>query len=114
MIDPIAENRVAIAGRLLGRPQVRYSPAGIPIARFALEHYSEQPEASVLRRQAFRIGVRAVGEELCNRLASLEEGCSVRVFGFLARSDQASEDYRLLVYARTLTVLDDRQNQTGA
>lgn len=108
MTEALAENRIAIAGTLLGRVQLRRSPAGIPIARFTLEHASAQPEAGIARRQAFRIGVRASGEELCRQLVGLEEGAELRVFGYLARSDQASEDYRLLVCARTVTVLADR------
>lgn len=104
------ENRIAIAGRILADVQIRRSPAGIPIARFTLEHSSTQPELGVARQQAFLIGIRAVGDELCQQLSQLGPGAAIRVFGFLARSDQASDDYRLLVCARTVAVLSDRED----
>ncbi len=109
MTDGLGENRIALTGRVSARIQLRRSPAGIPIARFTLEHSSMQPEAGVARRQTFLIGVRAVGDELCRQLSDLQPGAAVRVFGFLARSEQAAEDYRLLICARTVAILSDRE-----
>jgi len=98
-------NRVTLIGRLHAAPRLRTSPAGIPIARFLLEHDSEQPEGPVTRRQRFRIGVRAVGEALCAELKQLEPGRLMRVEGYLTRNKQGAEDYRLVVVAQHLEAL---------
>jgi primosomal replication protein N len=108
------ENRIALAGRLLGTVHLRRSPAGIPIARFTLEHSSAQQEVGRVRQQSFRVGVRATGEELCKQLCRLSPGDVVRVFGYLARSEQATDDYRLLICARTLAVFADCEDPIGA
>lgn len=106
------DNRIALTGRLVEPPRLRRSPAGIPIARLLLEHESSQPEAGVQRRQRFRIGVRATGEEICGQLAGLAQGSAVRVLGYLTRSEQAEEDYRLLICARRIEALADG-SETG-
>ncbi|MDN5851203.1 MAG: primosomal replication protein N [Nitrococcus sp.] len=92
-------NVVTLAGTLVAPAWVRYSPAGIPIARFLLEHVSEQSEADVSRPTRFRIGVRASGRPLAESMQGVPPGACLRVVGFLIRSRQRSGDYPLIISA---------------
>ncbi|KAB7628477.1 primosomal replication protein N [Alkalilimnicola sp. S0819] len=104
------DNRLILAGRLLDAVELRRTPAGIAIARFALEHEGSWQEAGVERRHRFIIGVRAVGDELCRSVQALPPGTAMRVHGSLVRSQQRSDDYRLLISARRIELIRD----TGA
>ncbi len=105
MPDGQPSNRVIFTGVLVDRVSLRESPAGIPIARFALDHQSEQIEAGVPRSQTLRLGVRATGKALCEGLGQLPAGTPLEVRGYLARTDQR-EDYKLILCARRITRLD--------
>lgn len=95
-----------MSGVLVEPPQVRYSPAGIPIARFLLEHDSEQREAGARRPVRFRVGVRAAGRELAEPLDGLPAGTALRVSGHLVRARQRTGDSRLIISAGRIERLD--------
>lgn len=92
-------NTVMLTGILAAPAQLRYSPAGIPIARFLLEHVSEQAEAGALRRVRLRIGVRATGRPLAESIPAIPCGSGLRVVGFLIRSRQRGGEYPLIISA---------------
>lgn len=95
-------NVVALTGTLVAPAQIRYSPAGIAIARFLLEHVSEQSEAGVQRPVRLRIGVRASGSPLAESMQEAPSGTRLRVIGFLIRSRQRSGEYPLIISARQI------------
>lgn len=108
MPSPHFDNRVnvvALTGTLMAPARIRYSPAGIPIARFLLEHASEQSEAGVSRPTRFRIGVRASGRPLAETVQGVPPGVCLRVVGFLIRSRQQSGDYPLIISASEIEQL---------
>lgn len=92
-------NVVMLSGTLVAPAQIRYSPAGIPIARFLLEHASSQSEAGVHRPVRLRIGVRASGRLLAESMQEVPSGTCLRVVGFLIRSRQRSGEYPLIISA---------------
>ncbi|EAR23339.1 primosomal replication protein N [Nitrococcus mobilis] len=92
-------NVVTLTGALVAPAELRYSPAGIPIARFLLEHFSEQSEAGAHRPVRLRIGVRASGQPLAEALQGVSAGTCLRVVGFLIRSRQRSGEYPLIISA---------------
>lgn len=92
-------NVVALTGTLITPAQIRYSPAGIPIAHFLLEHVSSQSEAGVLRPVHLRIGVRASGQSLAESMQEVLPGTGLRVVGFLIRTRQRSGEYPLIISA---------------
>lgn len=96
-------NRVTLTGRLRDTPHVGYSAAGIPIARFVLDHRSRQVEAGQSREVRCRIGVIASGESLHAVVAGLAPNEPVRVDGFLARSDYRSAPTRLVLHAERVS-----------
>lgn len=93
------ENRLQIAGIVGNSPEVRYSPAGIPIARFTLKHQSLQEEAGMTRQVVCNIGVVVSGEPQQQLVKQLETGEGIRVSGFLARANNRQGEYRLILHA---------------
>ncbi|WP_440997362.1 primosomal replication protein N [Arhodomonas sp. SL1] len=102
----MAANRVRLTGRLVETARLRYSPAGVPIARFLLEHESRQEEGGASRPVRFRVGVRAAGDAVGEGLTRWPPGTEITVEGFLARARQRDGDNRLIISA-------DRIESTG-
>ncbi|MCW8971823.1 MAG: primosomal replication protein N [Gammaproteobacteria bacterium] len=99
------ENRLQIAGVVGNSPETRYSPAGIPIARFTLRHQSQQSEAGMQRQVLCNIGVVASGEALLQIVQQLQTGEGVRVIGFLARANNRQGENRLILHADSIETI---------
>jgi len=102
---------VVIAGQVSRTPQVRRSPAGIPIARFVLQHRSHQRAAGRDREAICSLQVVASGPALQGSIAELDIGTAIRVSGFLSRADNRQGEYRLVVHADTLEILQDASSE---
>ena len=68
-------NRIELEGRLLGKPEVRITPAGTPILRFTVECGAPGEE--------LRLGIVMAGESVMEAKALLEPGRQVKVIGRL-------------------------------
>ena len=66
-------NRIELEGRLLGKPEVRITPAGTPILRFTVECGAPGEE--------LRLGIVMAGESVMEAKALLEPGRQVKVIG---------------------------------
>ena len=71
----MAGNRIEIWGRLVGEPELRITPAGTAILRFAMEF--AEPAAQPA------LAVTMTGEVASNARAGLKAGVNVRVNGSL-------------------------------
>lgn len=94
-----------IAGVLRGAPEVRHSPAGVPITRFVLEHRSRQTEADRPREVVCEVQVVASGAGLQPQLQGLVAGSTVQVKGFLARAGHRFGAHRLVLHAQVIETL---------
>ena len=115
MSDPA--NRVTLEGEVHAGLDERWTPAGLPIARFPLEHWSRASVAGLERTIACRITVVALGEELAAQARALAPGGQCRVEGFLAqrvRRRQGEETVfgRLELHAERLTPVAPGQAST--
>jgi primosomal replication protein N len=102
---PVFDNCVIIAGRVASASQIRYSPAGLPISRFVLEHHSRQVEAAIPREACCRIQVLACGKPLAQNAQALTPGTLIRVRGFLSRANHRYGETRLVVHAERIEIL---------
>jgi primosomal replication protein N len=100
-----AENCLIITGRLIRSDKVRYSPAGVAITRFTLEHRSRQIEAGIDREALCRIVVIACGEGLQGKVAKLVPGVTVTVRGFVSRANHRHGEKRLVLHAEHIELL---------
>ena len=94
-----------LVGEVCKAPEVRFSPAGIPIARFTLEHRSIQPEAGLDREAYCKVIVVAAGETLKKQVKSLVLEQLIRVSGFVARADNRQGDSMLVLHAQQIELL---------
>lgn len=80
-------NAVTLAGTLIAVDNLRYTPAGLPLASFKLAHESVQNEAGVQRKVECEIDGIAIGD-LAPAIAAEKSGNRVILHGFLARKDR--------------------------
>ncbi len=98
----MADNWLVLSGVIAGTPKQSVSPAGIPHCHFALEHESEQEEASHRRRAWCRMEVVASGQDLQTQTASLTTAMQVRVSGFVCYRKNASGLGTLVLHAKSI------------
>ncbi|MBV8465519.1 MAG: primosomal replication protein N [Burkholderiales bacterium] len=80
-------NQVVASGRLIENQPLRYTPAGIAVIEFKLEHESTQSEAGSERKVQCEIACICLGKEAA-KLAALKDGTGITVKGFLAARSQ--------------------------
>ena len=110
---PSLDNCLVITGWVTDPGQTRYSPAGLPITRFFLEHHSRQVEANIPREARCRIPVLVCGQQLVQNAQELAPGTLVRVRGFLSRADHRYGENRLVIHADCIETLDLSEVQRG-
>ena len=78
---------------------LRYTPAGIPLLSFVLQHASEQIEAGLKRKVECEVNAVALGD-----LASshIQLGSSVKVKGFLAK--RSAKSTQLVLHIEQLQI----------
>jgi primosomal replication protein N len=69
----VTGNRIELEGRLLDQPEVRITPAGTPVLRFAVECGAPGEE--------LRLGILMTGESAIAAKQLLEPGRQVKVIG---------------------------------
>ena len=85
----IADNRVAIAGRLAGLGALRRTPAGVAVLEFRLHHESERSEAGTPRKVNIEIDAIAFETE-ARLIAAARLDNLMRVEGFLCARSRRS------------------------
>ena len=101
-----SDNCLVITGRIANSGKTRYSPAGLPITRFVLEHSSKQVEAGMTRDVRCRILVFVGGEALNQNIKALAPGTPIRVRGFLSRANHRQGAARLVLHAELIETLE--------
>ena len=92
----ITTNELTLAGRLAARDAVRYTPAGVPVLSFSVEHESRQPEAGADRE--VRIEVTCVAFEAeAKAVAAAPLGIGLKLGGFVAPKSRHSRQLALHV-----------------
>ena len=76
-----------ISGVVVGLQPLRYTPAGIPLLSFVLQHASEQSEAGLKRKVECEVQVVALGDLA---KSNIQIGDSIKAKGFLAKSSAKS------------------------
>jgi len=75
------DNRLVLGGEIVNLEPLRYSPAGVPIARATLKHQSKQSG----QLMQCELTVAAQGEN-AQKLAGLKPGSQVKVTGSITRA----------------------------
>ena len=69
---------------------LRYSPAGVPLLMFELQHQSRQTEADKALDVIVNIRAQIAGE-MAQEVGHFSDGAEIVVKGFLARTSQRSD-----------------------
>ncbi|MQY51216.1 primosomal replication protein N [Rhodocyclus tenuis] len=100
-------NRVTLAGVLVERKALRFTPAGVPVAECLVRHQSVQVEAGAERR--VECDVQAIGlGPVARWLNAAPPGATVRIEGFLAARSANSRQLRLHIH--TIEFVEGNQN----
>jgi primosomal replication protein N len=86
----LSRNQIVLSGAMRNLQPIRYSPAGVPMLMFELQHQSQQIESNIARSVSVTMRVQAAGE-LAREIGRFLEGTEILVKGFLTRSSQRSD-----------------------
>jgi primosomal replication protein N len=75
-------NSLALSGVVIGLEAVRYTPAGIPLLSFVLQHASEQTEAGLKRKVECEVSAVVIGDIA---KSNIQIGDQIKAKGFLAK-----------------------------
>ncbi len=87
-------NDYRLEAEIVERTLLRYTPAGIPVVEFTLDHRSEQVEAGTARTVEFEAPAIAIGE-IARQVDAAPMSAQLGFTGFLARRSKQS---RTLVF----------------
>ena len=88
-----------ISGVVLSIEPIRYTPAGIPLLSFVLQHASEQIEAGLKRKVECEINAVAIGDIATQHI---QQGSLIKVKGFLAK--RSAKSNHLVLHVEQLQI----------
>lgn len=91
-------NQLLLTAKLVAKSVLRFTPAGVPVCEFELEHESLQLEASKSRQVRCVISAIALGNA-ANQIQILDLGCIKNWLGFVALRSHKSKSLRFHVCA---------------
>lgn len=94
-------NKLALNGVVIGLEPLRYTPAGLPILSFVLQHASEQIEAGMKRKVECDVNAVVIGDIAQQHIAL---GSTLSVQGFLTKRSVKST--QLVLHVTHLKIID--------
>jgi primosomal replication protein N len=98
-------NKLVLHGVVVGLDPLRYTPAGLPLLSFVLQHASEQIEAGLKRKVECDVNAVVLGNlasEFAKQQISL--GVAINVEGFLAK--RSAKSTQLIMHVTHLKLID--------
>ncbi|MFI4922444.1 MAG: primosomal replication protein N [Burkholderiales bacterium] len=92
-------NRIEICGQIADITPLRYTPAGVAVLNFRLNHASWQMHGGIKRNVECEIQALAL-DEVAKTAAKLKVGAPVRLTGFLAR--KSKENAQLVLHVNNV------------
>ena len=95
-------NKLALSGVVVGLEPLRYTPAGLPLLSFAINHVSEVIEAGLKRKVECEVNAVAMGD--CAK-SNIQLGANINVAGFLAK--RSAKSTQLVLHIMKLEILEN-------
>jgi primosomal replication protein N len=92
-------NNLVLSGVVIGLEPIRYTPAGMPLLSFVLQHASEQIEAGLKRKVECEVNAVAIGDIAKQ---NIQLGSSVKAKGFLAK--RSAKSTQLVLHIEKLEI----------
>ncbi len=96
--ENLSQNQFTLTATLIAKSVLRYTPAGIPVCEFELEHESTQLEASKPRQVRCVVQAISLGNA-ANQVDGLSLGVVMNWLGFMALRSHKSKSLRFHVCA---------------
>ena len=93
-------NRLALSGRVTHCEPLRYSPAGIPLLSFVINHVSEATEGDLKRKVECEVNAVAIGDLAKTHI---QEGANINAAGFLAK--RSAKSTQLVLHIQKIEIL---------
>ena len=98
-------NKLVLGGVVASIEPLRYTPAGIPLLSFVIQHVSDQIEAGMKRKVECEVNAVAIGNMA---LKALKTGDQIEVTGFLAKRSLKST--QLVMHINEISLINNEQN----
>jgi len=95
-------NHTIICGKISKLGILRYSPAGVAVIEFTVDHLSRQIEAGVARQVRCEIHAIALGQ-LALTIAEFQVESKLKLIGFLNRKNQRNQ--QLVLHAQQAALI---------
>jgi primosomal replication protein N len=93
-------NKLVLSGAVMAIEPLRYTPAGLPLLSFVLQHASEVTEAGLKRKVECEINAVMIGD-LAN--TAIQLGCQIKVAGFLAK--RSAKSTQLVIHIQNIALI---------
>ena len=102
-------NKLVLDGVVASIEPLRYTPAGIPLLSFVIQHVSDQIEGGMKRKVECEVNAIALGNIAGNvSLNALKLGASIKATGFLAKRSLKST--QLVMHINAISLENSEQN----
>ena len=89
-----------LSGVVVHIEPIRYTPAGIPLLSFVMQHASEQIEAGLKRKVECEVSAVVIGELA---KSNIQLGSAIKAKGFLAK--RSAKSTQLVIHIEKLEVI---------
>lgn len=93
-------NKLAISGEVTQIEDLRYTPAGLPLLSFVINHASEVTEAGLKRKVECELKAVALGDLAAS---NIQLGTQLKVLGFLAK--RSAKSTQLVLHIKNIELI---------
>ena len=93
-------NKLVLSGLVVALEPIRYTPAGLPLLSFVINHVSENIEAGLKRKVECEINAVAMGNLA---KSNIQVGANINVAGFLAK--RSAKSTQLVLHIMKIEIL---------
>lgn len=93
-------NKLAISGEVTQIEELRYTPAGLPLLSFVINHASEVTEAGLKRKVECELKAVALGDLAAS---NIQLGTQLKVLGFLAK--RSAKSTQLVLHIKNIELI---------
>lgn len=93
-------NKLAISGEVTQIEELRYTPAGLPLLSFVINHVSEVTEAGLKRKVECELKAVALGDLAAS---NIQLGTQLKVLGFLAK--RSAKSTQLVLHIKNIELI---------
>jgi len=95
-------NKLVLSGQVTHCEPLRYTPAGIPLLSFVINHASENIEAGLKRKVECEINAVVMGDLA---KTNIQAGANINVSGFLAK--RSAKSTQLVLHILKIEVIEN-------